>query len=334
MFERKVVNVALTEQLYWPAKCNWTALGGASCTTQGNVKAYTSANTGVMNDDFASSDLGAFFAEVDRLQASKAPQKLSAVASEPAAQYLSRAAVAVTPQDQSGTPTLLRVDSAPHITPRSSKEIRGIFSKRLTHEPQASPKQQNAASGQHVYPTSRFQVQATVHNRATSTDHQPVNVVSTSTAASNAASFHLELAAAPSSAGQPSFDQFAYQQPVPAEPSLCLMNSRTNQPAPMQHHTGHIGAQQYASQPSSHSGQMRNSVASSVGSGSMPNKLHSSQQGVPPARNSTASNAPAVPVRAEINVGECATVEVNFRPHDNIIRVIKRQELLTDLQML
>ena len=59
----------------------------------------------------------------------------------------------------------------------------------------------------------------------------------------------------------------------------------------------------------------------------MSDRQHSGQQAGPPARNSTASAAPAMSARAEIFVGDGASLEVNVRSHNNIAAVLKRQEL-------
>lgn len=279
-----------------------------------------------MDDDFADSDLGALFAEVDRLQATSGPSRpsvLQPLSTGPPGHPGSTCPgpdVAVDNHVQSSTPNLLRTTGAPQVTPRSSKEIRGIFSRRSSSAQEAPSAQQPAAHAQPNLPASRFHQQATLHNAlpsATSANHHQLNLQRTNTTISNAARHDSALVIGNGQRSSAEFEQFAYQQPA----SLGNDSLRANQPAAMQHQ---VDPHAYAGQPSSHSSHVHSSAIAHHGSGNIANKQRSSQQSGPPAQNSTASNAPAVPIRAEINVGECATVEVNFRPHDNIVRIVKR----------
>ena len=119
-----------------------------------------------MNDDFDGSDIGDFFAEVDRLQAGQAVtlqappgERPAAVPSHHNSPAPGTAALDGLQRRPHGTPqtAALQSEDIPATTPRSREEIRRLFSKRAP-APQHVSLAQNKA-GQLVHPSSRFHPQ-------------------------------------------------------------------------------------------------------------------------------------------------------------------------------
>lgn len=288
-----------------------------------------------MNDDFDGSDLGALFAEVDRLEAQQTAPAHSVRQEKVSQQHTTYApgyaSPAVTASYDSNTPQLLKPTEMPvgppAPTPRSSKEIRSMFSKkRPTPEQEAAAHQPPAAQGQQVFPQSRFQPQAAAqpgpHVLTSMPVHTQSSMYDTSVSASYQQGPPVQPSQPPHARQQPPtmFNAFAYQHPVPVAPSQQTSGMAPSaipghsQSAAMQHRSVN------APQPLSHSGHMRNSGTSSGNASAR----HASQHSGPPARHSTASVTAGPAWRAELHVGEAATIEVNVRPHDNVAAVLRR----------
>lgn len=290
-------------------------------------------------DDFDGShlsDIGAFFAEVDRLEAKVPLQPVRPSyrpTHPPAPPALS--SPANMREDQSKTPQLSRTAEVPAVTPRSSKEIRQIFAKRPAVGQTAAAIQQPAAQNQQALPVSRFHAQASVQPgdkavHVSRSYQQPVMQTATAAATGYQQQAPLQPQALPGTHQQPSasFDQFACHHPAEqfqqARGSTQYSDPGCHQSAAMYPQTG-AALPQHANQPTSL--MQRNSAPSSCGSANISDRQHSGQQAGPSARNSTASAAPAMSARAEIFVGDGASLEVNVRSHSNIAAVLKRQEL-------